>query len=153
MKSHLTKFNSKTKDIREGSAFFKHLQNSHGGQPEGKHFSDCFNVKIVKAYNKPITRQTEECTFMINTEGELLNLKTEWHQPKIVRTEQLSTLVVLRWLEAGYSPPLRMAARAPRGPGLQCLHSQWMENRDPMIQCSPLGDQAEGEMASNVNLK
>ena len=86
MKSHLTKFNSKTKDIKEECAFFKHLQNFHGGQPEGKHFNDCFNVEIVKAYNKPITRQTEEGTFMINTEGELLNSKTEWHQPKIVRT-------------------------------------------------------------------
>ena len=33
-----------------------------------------------------MTRQTEEGTFMINTQGELLNSKTEWHQPKIVRT-------------------------------------------------------------------
>ena len=49
-------------------------------------FSECFEVEIVKAYKKPITRQTEEGTFMVNIKEELLNSKTEWHQPKIVRT-------------------------------------------------------------------
>ena len=51
-----------------------------------KHFNDCLKIEIVKAYNKPITRQTEEGTFMMYIEGELLNSKTEWHQPNIVRT-------------------------------------------------------------------
>ena len=73
MKSHLTKFNSKKAHIRDSSAFFKHLQNSHGGIKEGQSFADCFFVEIVKAYKKPMTRQTEEGTFMINTVGELLN--------------------------------------------------------------------------------
>jgi hypothetical protein len=86
MKSHLTKFNSKQPHIREDSAFFKHVQNTHGGLKEGQDFADCFFVEIVKAYQKPMTRQTEEGTFMINTVGEHLNSKTEWHQPKIVRT-------------------------------------------------------------------
>ena len=85
-KSHLTKFNSKKKDLRESSAFFKHLENAHGGRIENLKFSDCFLVEIVKAYSKPITRQTEEGTFMVNIKGNLLNSKTEWHQPKIVRT-------------------------------------------------------------------
>ena len=70
MKSHLTKFNSKQHHIR---AFFKHLQNTHGGRKEGQDFAECFFVEIVKAYQKPMTRQTEEGTFMINTVGELLN--------------------------------------------------------------------------------
>ena len=43
-------------------------------------------VEKVKAYSKPITRQTEEGTFMLNIKGKLLNSKTEWHQPKIVST-------------------------------------------------------------------
>ena len=43
-------------------------------------------MEIVKAYNKPMSRQTEEGTFMINIKGELLNSKTEWHQPKLIRT-------------------------------------------------------------------
>ena len=49
-------------------------------------FAVCFEVEIVKACKKPITRQTEEGTFMVNIKEELLNSKTEWHQPKIVRT-------------------------------------------------------------------
>ena len=47
---------------------------------------DYFIVKIVRADNKPVIRQTEEGTFMINIKGELLNSKTEWHQPKLIRT-------------------------------------------------------------------
>ena len=86
MKSHLTKYNSKKKDIRESSAFYKHIQNAHGGDFQGKPFEDIFEVEIVKAYSKPATRQTEEGVFMINVKGELLNSKTEWHQPKIRRT-------------------------------------------------------------------
>ena len=86
MKSHLTKFYSKKQEIRDSSAFRKHLHNSHGGVEEGAKFEDFFKVEIVKAYSKPMTRQTEEGTFMININGELLNSKTEWHQPKIIRT-------------------------------------------------------------------
>ena len=86
MKSHLTKYYSKKQDIRESSTFIKHLQNSHGGVREGSKFEDYFDIEIVKAYNKPLTRQTEEGTFMVNVKGELLNSKTEWHQPKIIRT-------------------------------------------------------------------
>ena len=52
----------------------------------GSTFGDYFSVEIVKAYNKPMTRQTEERTFMINVKEELLNSKTEWHQPKLIRT-------------------------------------------------------------------
>ena len=85
-KSHLTKFYSKTKHIRESSAFFKHISNKHGGVREGSTFEDYFDIFIVKAYRKPITRIIEEGVFIINHEGEILNSKTEWHQPKIIRT-------------------------------------------------------------------
>ena len=37
MKKHLSKFNSKKLDIREGSAFYKHLKNKHGGYQKGLH--------------------------------------------------------------------------------------------------------------------
>ena len=56
----MTKFNSKKRDIRESSAFFKHLENAHGGRIENLKVSDCFVVEIVKAYSKHITRPTEE---------------------------------------------------------------------------------------------
>ena len=85
-KSLLTKFYSKTKHIRESSAFFKHISNKHGGVKEGSKFEDYFDIFIEKAYRKPITRIIEEGVFIINYEGEILNSKTEWHQPKIIRT-------------------------------------------------------------------
>ena len=34
----------------------------------------------------PNSRIVEEGVFIINHEGEILNSKTEWHQPKIIRT-------------------------------------------------------------------
>ena len=86
MKSHLSKFYSKKLDIKESSAFYKHLINKHGGMSTGTTFEDYFTVEIVKAYNKPMSKQTEEGTFMINIKGKLLNSKTEWHQPKLIRT-------------------------------------------------------------------
>jgi hypothetical protein len=85
-KSHLTKFYSKKKDTRESSAFFKHLENKHGGLQEGEKFEEYFEILIVKAYQKPLTRNIEEGTFIVNYEGEILNSKNEWHQPKIIRT-------------------------------------------------------------------
>ena len=86
LKSHLSKFNSKSKHIREGSAFWKHLENTHGGLKEGETFSDYFEVHIVKEYSKPLTRVIEEGTFIVNYKSELFNSKNEWHQPKIIRT-------------------------------------------------------------------
>ena len=86
MKTCILGFNSKKLDIREGSAFYKHLKNKHEVLSEGSTLEDYFIVKIVRADNKPVIRQTEEGTFMINIKGELLNSKTEWHQPKLIRT-------------------------------------------------------------------
>ena len=50
MKSHLSKFYSKKKDIKGSSVFYKHLINKHGGMSTGT---------------------TEQGTFMINIKGEL----------------------------------------------------------------------------------
>ena len=85
-KSHLTKFYSKVKETREGSAFFKHIENKHGGLKKGEAFEDYFDIFIMKAYQKPLTRNIEEGTFIVNYQGEILNSKNEWHQPKIIRT-------------------------------------------------------------------
>ena len=85
-KSHLTKFKSKIQQTREGSAFYKHIENKHGGLKPGEHFEDYFDIEIVKSYRKPLTRTIEEGTFIVNFNGEVLNSKNEWHQPKIIRT-------------------------------------------------------------------
>ena len=85
-KEHVTKFNSKSEKIRAESAFYKHLVNSHGGKDPAKTFSDYFEITILKAYRKPLTRLVEEGTYISSHKGELLNSKNEWHQAKLVRT-------------------------------------------------------------------
>ena len=40
----------------------------------------------MKSYKNPLTRCVEEGTFIVNFEGEVLNSKNEWHQPRIIRT-------------------------------------------------------------------
>ena len=85
-KEHVSKFNSKSEKIRSESAFYKHLMNTHGGKSDQKTFSDYFEIKILKAYQKPFTMLVEEGTFISNHKGELLNSKNEWHQAKIIRT-------------------------------------------------------------------
>ena len=85
-KEHVSKFNSKTAKVREESAFFKHLENTHGGKAEDKSFEDYFEFRILKAYKKPFTMCVEEGTYIANHKGELLNSKSEWHQAKLIRT-------------------------------------------------------------------
>ena len=85
-KEHVSKFNSKTAKTREESAFFKHLMNSHGGKDDDKEFDDYFEVNILKAYKKPFTMFVEEGTYIVNHQGKILNSKSEWHQPKRIRT-------------------------------------------------------------------
>ena len=146
-KSHLTKFNSKKRDIRESSAFFKHLENAHGGRIENLKFSDYFLVEIVKAYSKPITRQTEEGTFMVNIKGNLLNSKTEWHQPKIVRTTihtggaELAGGRIISYPQDGI--------KTTQGLGSPRLKAQWMEGKaSGMLPEVQHGD----EMASSLDI-
>ena len=104
-KEHISKFNSKVVTTREESAFYKHMSNKHGGVPENNEFGDLFEIKIIKAYKKPFTRHVEEGTFIANHEGEILNSKSEWHQPQIVR---IKTTVVQggadQFLGEGSSP-------------------------------------------------
>ena len=79
------KFNSNLNKIRETSASFKHIENSHGGLKADEGFEDYYSFEITKAYQKVITRWVEEGTFIVNHERDVLNSKNEWHQPKIIR--------------------------------------------------------------------
>ena len=53
MKSHLTKFYSKTKHLIESLAFIKHLSNSHGGFEKVREFEEYFDMKIVSPTKSP----------------------------------------------------------------------------------------------------
>ena len=68
------------------SSYF--LQNYLVKESEG--FETYFpDINIVKAYTKVLNRNIEEGKFMINHAGEVLNSKTEWNQPRIIRTTNL----------------------------------------------------------------
>ena len=85
-KEHVSKFNSKTEQIRIESAFMKHLESKHQGRASNKSFSDYFKIEVLKAYRKPFTKCVEEGTYIANHKGKILNSKSEWHQAKIIRT-------------------------------------------------------------------
>ena len=52
---------------------------------EGKPIDTYFEVNILKAYQKVLTRLVDEGTNLNSHNGPILNSKTEWHQPKIIR--------------------------------------------------------------------
>ena len=86
IKVHESKFKSKLLRICEGSAFYIHMMNKHSDvEIEGKSLDPFFEVNILKAYQKVLTRLVDEGTNLISHDGPILNSKTEWHQPKIIR--------------------------------------------------------------------
>ena len=86
MKVHESKYRSKQLRIREGSAFYVHMVNDHPDEElEGKPIDTYFEVNILKAYQKVLTRLVDEGTNLNSHNGPILNSKTEWHQPKIIR--------------------------------------------------------------------
>ena len=86
MKRHESKFRSKLLHIREGSAFYIHMINEHEdvclvNEPIDKFFE----VNVLKAYQSILTRLVDEGTNIRKYRGPILNSKSEWHQPKIIR--------------------------------------------------------------------
>lgn len=86
MKEHVSKFNSKKDDVKKDSAFIKHLMNKHKEVDINTvNFEDVYDVKVIRAYRKVFTRGVDEGTNIGAHDGELLNSKSEWRQPSIIR--------------------------------------------------------------------
>ena len=120
MKENLTKFRSKNIETRESSALYKHIESEHGGVKQGESFETYFpTVKIVKAYSKVLNRNIEEGTFMINHAGEVLNSKTEWNQPRIIRTTILQGGAKMLGGRVLHAPRAGGSGPAVAGGGLQ----------------------------------
>ena len=49
------------------------MASHHGGVPNNKGIGDLFEIKVLKAYKKPFTRNVEEGTFIANHNGIILN--------------------------------------------------------------------------------
>ena len=74
MKSHESKFRSKTSRIREGSAFYIHMMNEHPDtELQGKPIDAFLEINILKAYQKVLTRLVDEGTNLNSHEGPVLN--------------------------------------------------------------------------------
>ena len=74
MKSHESKFRSKTSRIREGSAFYIHMMNEHPDtELQGKPIDAFFEINILKVYQKVLTRLVDEGTNLNSHEGPVLN--------------------------------------------------------------------------------
>ena len=86
MKEHISKFNSKKDHIKKDSAFIKHLINKHKEVNIDKvKLKDVYDVRVIRAYRKVFTRGVDEGTNIGAHKGDLLNSKSEWRQPSIIR--------------------------------------------------------------------
>ena len=61
------------------SFIFNHQAEKHNSEP-----SD-FNIKVIKSFRDPLSRQVTEAVLIKNHTGELLNSEAEFFQPSIVR--------------------------------------------------------------------
>ena len=74
------------KSKNEDNAFYKHWRNFHE-TPYEKEFTrlENFEIKVVKSFKEPMSRQINEMVRIKNFEGTLLNSKSEWNAPPIIR--------------------------------------------------------------------
>ena len=61
---------------------YKHQVEKHKGEPAN------FKMRIVKSFKDPLSRQVTEAIMIKNHKGELLNSKSEFFQPPLVRVRQ-----------------------------------------------------------------
>ena len=63
----------------EGSFMFRHQVERHDSKPVE------FEMKVVKSSRDPLPRQVTEAILIKNHQGEILNSKSEWNAPPIIR--------------------------------------------------------------------
>ena len=64
------------------------MASHHGGVPKNNRLGDLFEIKVLKAYKKPFTRNVGGGgDFYSKSQSIILNSKSECHQPQIVRTK------------------------------------------------------------------
>ena len=66
---------------KQTSFMFKHQANTHNGAEAN------FKAKVTSSHNDCLTRQVSEGVNIRRCEVEVLNMKTEWHQPPLWRVQ------------------------------------------------------------------
>ena len=77
---HQTKYNSKKQQTE--SFMFKHQQEKHNGEAAD------FKMEVLKSFPDCLSRQAAEAIYISKTNGEILNSKSEFHQPPIVQVRR-----------------------------------------------------------------
>jgi hypothetical protein len=73
--------------IKEESAFYKHIAQAHSDlYIEGDELEKHFNFEVLKVFKFPLDREVDEGVRMVLHRGVIINSKTEWFSPSIVRT-------------------------------------------------------------------
>ena len=85
--NHQSKFRSKVSKTKEESAFYKHIANSHMDlYTTGDELEQHFEFQVLKVFKYPLDREVDKGVRMVMHKGVLINSKTEWFSPSIVRT-------------------------------------------------------------------
>ena len=66
----------------QNSFMYKHQQEYHNGEDPD------FEMKVLKSFKDPLSRQVTEAILIKNHQGILLNSKSEFFQPPLVRIRQ-----------------------------------------------------------------
>ena len=70
----------------EENAFYKHWRNFHETPLEAdSRRLENFEIRVEKSFKDPMTRQINEMVRIKKFQGTLLNSKSEWNAPPIVR--------------------------------------------------------------------
>ena len=70
---------NKLRRKEESSFMFKHQIERHSGDPVE------FEMRVVRSFKDPLSRQVTEAMLIKNHNGELMNSKAEFYQPPLVR--------------------------------------------------------------------
>jgi hypothetical protein len=81
-KQHLAGLKGKNPE----NAFYKHWNNAHETpcESESRRIQN-FKIRVTRTFQDPMSRQVDEMVRMSNFRGTLLNSKSEWNAPPIIR--------------------------------------------------------------------
>ena len=75
-----------SKKKAEDNAFYKHWHNLHETPCENESARlENFEIRVEKSFRDPMSRQINEMVRITNFHGTLLNSKSEWNAPQIIR--------------------------------------------------------------------
>ena len=73
---------NKLQNLQDKSFIFNHQKAKHNGEPSN------FKVSVLKSYQDSLSRQSSEAVHISKIKGEILNSKSEFYQPSIVRVRR-----------------------------------------------------------------